>query len=134
MVGPHKARGQSLLEFALIIPLVIFIITLFFDLGRLVYYSSTLNNAVREGARFAISRTTTTNDAEVVTRVKTYSIGMNGNNITVTVDITTVPDFVIVTATYSFVPVTPGLKLLLPAGNVPMEAKSTMAIAPRYQN
>jgi Flp pilus assembly protein TadG len=134
MVNRRKARAQSLVEFALIIPIVIFIFTVFFDLGRLVYYSSTLNNAVREGSRFAIARTTITNDPDVIARVKAYSIGLNTNNVTVTVDISTIPDYIIVSATYSFVPVTPGLRMVLGLPSIPMKAQSAMGIAPRYQN
>lgn len=143
MVSPRKTRGQSLVEFALIIPLAVFVITIFFDLGRLVYYSSTLNNAVREGTRFAIARTTVDDDTIVKDRVKAYAIGMNTNNITVTVKVllnssdpeyATCPDCVIVKAIYTFKPVTPGLSMLLHDGNVSMEAKSSMIIAPRYQN
>jgi Flp pilus assembly protein TadG len=46
-------RGQSLVEFALTIPIFLLIILAFIDLGRGLYYYSALNNAVREGARHA---------------------------------------------------------------------------------
>jgi hypothetical protein len=133
MVNPRIARAQSLVEFALVIPFFILLITVFFDLGRLVYYSSTLNNAVQEGARYAIVRTTSANDPDVISRVKTYAIGMNTDDISITVDISSLPDFVIVTANYSFTPVTPGLKMVLGAAAIPVKAQSTMVIAPRYR-
>lgn len=47
-------RGQSLVEFALIFPLVLFLLLGFFDLGRAVIYYSSLSNAVREGTRAGI--------------------------------------------------------------------------------
>ena len=43
-----------MLEFALVVPLLVLAMLLFFDLGRIVYVYTALNNAVREGARFAV--------------------------------------------------------------------------------
>ena len=44
-------RGQSLVEFALVIPIFLLLIMGVIDAGRLVYMNSTLSNAAREGAR-----------------------------------------------------------------------------------
>jgi Flp pilus assembly protein TadG len=49
---PH--RGQALVEFALVLPLLILIMVGLFDLGRAVYADSTLSNAARVGSRVAI--------------------------------------------------------------------------------
>jgi hypothetical protein len=46
--------GQSLVEFALIFPMVLLLLLGFLDLGRAVFYYSSLSNAVREGTRKAI--------------------------------------------------------------------------------
>jgi hypothetical protein len=46
--------GQSLVEFALILPLLLLIITGLFDLGRAVWQENTLAYAAREGTRYAI--------------------------------------------------------------------------------
>jgi Flp pilus assembly protein TadG len=48
------ARGQALVEFALILPLFIILLVGILDGGRLVYGYHTANNAAREGARQAI--------------------------------------------------------------------------------
>jgi len=45
--------GQAMLEFALVLPFILLLIILFIEFGRVVYYYSALNNAVRDGARFA---------------------------------------------------------------------------------
>ena len=50
----RKKYGQSLVEFALIIPILIFMITLFIDVGRAIFTYSELANSVREGTRYAI--------------------------------------------------------------------------------
>lgn len=46
--------GQSLIEFALLLPLLFLLVMGLFDIGRAVFYYATLNTAVREGTRFAI--------------------------------------------------------------------------------
>jgi len=45
-------RGQSLVEFAMIIPIFLLLGVVIFDLGRGVYYYSAIHNAAREGARY----------------------------------------------------------------------------------
>ena len=46
--------GQSLVEFALVLPLFFLLMMGLFDIGRAIFYYSTLNTAVREGTRYAI--------------------------------------------------------------------------------
>jgi Flp pilus assembly protein TadG len=46
--------GQSLIEFALMLPIVLLIITGLFDTGRAVWQENTLAYAAREGTRYAI--------------------------------------------------------------------------------
>ena len=53
-------RAQTLVEFALVFPIAIFLILGFFDLGRAIFNYATISNMVREGARFAISDSTAT--------------------------------------------------------------------------
>lgn len=72
----RKTRGQSLVEMALVLPILLLLVLTFIDLARGVYYYSTLGNAVREGARYASVRKldTSTVRAEVESVVKGYSI------------------------------------------------------------
>lgn len=51
----HKraSRGQALVEFALILPLFIMVLTGVIVLGIIVFYNQQLTNAAREAARFA---------------------------------------------------------------------------------
>src|SRR4029077_16914007 len=49
--GRARRRGQSLVEFALVLPIFLLLIMGVIDAGRLVYMNSTLSNAAREGAR-----------------------------------------------------------------------------------
>ncbi len=49
-LGKHR-DGQSLVEFALVLPLLILIVAGMFDLGRAFFSLITITNAAREGAR-----------------------------------------------------------------------------------
>ena len=46
-------RGQSLVEFGLIIPIVLLIMFGLFDLGRVVFINNSLSDGARNGARHA---------------------------------------------------------------------------------
>jgi hypothetical protein len=51
---PARSRGQALAEFALVAPIFFLMLFALLDFGRYVYYVQILNNAAREGARYAI--------------------------------------------------------------------------------
>jgi Flp pilus assembly protein TadG len=53
-------RGQSLVEFALILPIALIMLLAVFDVGRAVFMYNGLTNAAREGARLAIVNQDTT--------------------------------------------------------------------------
>jgi hypothetical protein len=51
----HRSeRGQSLVEFALILPILILLLVGIFDLGHVVWTNDALSNAAREATRYAI--------------------------------------------------------------------------------
>lgn len=55
MIGTRRwLQGQSLVEFALILPVLVLIIMGLFDFGRAVYAYNAVSNAAREGARLLI--------------------------------------------------------------------------------
>ena len=49
-----RRRGQAMVEFALVAPLFFLLLFSIIEFGRAVYYIQMLNNAAREGARYAI--------------------------------------------------------------------------------
>ncbi len=49
-----RAWGQSLVEFALVLPLILLLLMAVFDLGRYIFADNEINNAAREGVRTAI--------------------------------------------------------------------------------
>lgn len=53
--GQHRrsARGQSIVEFALVLPIIVLLIAGFIEIGRAVFAYNTIANAARQGARVA---------------------------------------------------------------------------------
>jgi hypothetical protein len=49
-----SARGQTLVEFGLLLPVLLMMLMGVFDLGRVVFANDMVSNAAREAARFAI--------------------------------------------------------------------------------
>ncbi len=54
MLRNRSTRGQTMVEFALVLPIMMFLLTGFFDLGRVVLAHDALGHAAREAARYAI--------------------------------------------------------------------------------
>ena len=50
----RRSRGQALVEFALIAPVFLVLVFAIIEGGRFVFFYEVLNNATREGARYAI--------------------------------------------------------------------------------
>ena len=50
----RRSRGQALAEFAMIAPLFFLLLFGIIEAGRYIFYYEVLNNATREGARYAI--------------------------------------------------------------------------------
>jgi Flp pilus assembly protein TadG len=74
----RKKRAQSLVEMAMIAPILIMMLVSVIDFGRAAYDYATLAGAVREGARqAALTGSTRMSDADVVTAVKRYAVGLS---------------------------------------------------------
>ena len=50
----NRSRGQALPEFAIVAPLFFLLLFGIIEVGRFIFYYEILNNATREGARYAI--------------------------------------------------------------------------------
>jgi Flp pilus assembly protein TadG len=116
--------GQTLVEFALILPIFLLLVLGFFDLGRAVFYYSSLSNAVREGTRDGVVMNYTGDTVdEIKDSILGYAFGLTGTSNPLTkddIDITIsegtggiFTQQIEITATYCFTPVTPGINLLL---------------------
>ncbi len=127
--GIRQVRGQSLVEFALVVPILILIIVGTFDLGFAVYADNTLSLAAREGARYAVTRRTTATDADICQRVSQSAAAL-----TVTCTVTWTPgrtqgSTVSVTATANYTPLTPVIgNLVGSGGHITLTGKSSMYV------
>lgn len=78
----RRQRGQALIEFALIFPIMILVIVAIFDLGRLVFAYNNITNAARTGVRVAMVDQTSPN-ARTATKNQATSLGLVDSNVTV---------------------------------------------------
>jgi uncharacterized protein (UPF0333 family) len=69
-VKRRRSRGQSLVEFALVLPLFLLLVMAIMDLGLAVFSYNSITNAAREGARLAIVNQDT---AKITTRATQQS-------------------------------------------------------------
>lgn len=123
--GRWGERGSNLIEFALTLPLLLWIMFGVFDLGRAVFAQNVISNAAREGARYAIIYPEDTDG--IVQRVETSAFGLDLNKLAVEVNSTLTT--VTVSVTYSFTAVTPLIGILLgEGGTMTLHAASTMNI------
>jgi Flp pilus assembly protein TadG len=139
-----RAGGQSLTEFALILPVLLLALMGVFDFGRAIYAYSSISNAARMGGRTAIVNQT---PAEIRARAigQATSLGIDPSstscppsgasgvciefmNATLTGPCTgsTLGCVAEVTVKYSFGPITPIIGGIL--GPVPMTSKTSQVI------
>jgi hypothetical protein len=99
-----SARGQTLVEFALMLPLLILIVLFLFDMGRAVYYYSVIHNAAREGARYGIILPD--DDAGINAAAREKAIGLDSASLSIVAS-RQVGGTIQVQTIYVFKPVTP---------------------------
>jgi Flp pilus assembly protein TadG len=68
-----KRRGQSLVEFALILPIFLLVLFGIIDLGRGVYAYNTIQNAAREAVRVAI---VDQNEDVILAKAQKHAVGL----------------------------------------------------------
>ena len=131
------SQGQAVPEFALVAPIFFLVLLAIIEGGRFMFYYETLNNATREGARYAIVHGENSFDCsgppcdsgqDVIDRVRATAFGMPGAAITV------LPDWpdganergmtVTVRALYTYSTLVP----LLPLPPIVVEAESSLVI------
>ena len=89
----REQAGQALIEFALILPLLLLIITGLFDVARATWEENTLAYASREGTRYAIVHGSASldgvvvhsgNEQPVIDVVRAAAVGVPNVSVTVT--------------------------------------------------
>lgn len=126
-----STRGQSLLEFALVTPVFLWITVGIVDLGAGITSYNLLANAAREGARAGIYPATT--DADIIAGVNSQTLILGtipASRITITpaAPASRVSGSTITVAlSHTYVPFTPLLSIAVGTG-IPMTSTSTMMI------
>lgn len=121
--------GQTIIEFAFVLPILLLLLMGFFDLGRAVFIKSSLSNAVREGTRRGIIIGYDPGVLEEI--IEEYAFGINDTIIF------TIPEPVNgvlrIKAEYCFVPVTPFIGNIIPnscADGILLSTESAMLMEP----
>ncbi len=86
----REERGQTIVEFALMLPVFLLLVTGLFDVARAVWQENTLAYAAREGTRYAIVRGSgagadavyPANPQPVIDRVRSAAIGVANVSVT----------------------------------------------------
>jgi len=127
----EKENGQSLLEMALILPVLIIILAGVLDLGRLYYAYVSVTDAAAEGAAYAAMHPEQSSRDEVLKRAQEASKGLvQVDPNAVQVDCPTVASGapITVTVSYSFTVATPFINAIVPSGVLPLRAVAQEAI------
>lgn len=78
----RSSQGQTLVEFALILPVFVLILVGIFDAGRAIFAYNTLNNAAREAVRVAIvDQNSTSITSEAL--AQSVSLGLDASAVTI---------------------------------------------------
>jgi hypothetical protein len=143
-----RARGQALVEFALVIPLFLLLMVALFDMGRAVFAYNTLTNAAREGARMAIVNQ---DKPTIIKRAKSQTAIVELNDPSVSVafyqmaadgtpdysdpcNLVAVGCLAIVSFEATYVPITPLIGNLFGHGGVTFTAESILSVEYRCPN
>ena len=80
-------RGQNLVEFALVFPLLLFLLVMMLEVGRLIYVQIVVTNAAWEGARAGATLSDPTRgDAEIVGTIRRAAYGLDPARLKVDID------------------------------------------------
>lgn len=137
MKNKKNIKGQTLVEFVLILPVALLLLIGFFDLGRAVFYYSSLTNAVREWTRHAIVDREL-DEAMIRDELAGFAFGIDPEDITINIDYfpENEPEKtnISIEAIYLFQPITPMIASLLgnPAG-IELVTQSNMRISGAFR-
>src|SRR5438128_475649 len=112
------SQGVTLVEFALVVPLLLVVMFGTFDLGWAVFANNAVSLGAREGARKGIACSSC--DSDIRQRVKdtTTGLGLQDSNITISRHTDSGTPYLTVTVTYAYTPTTPFLSKLFSGGSI----------------
>lgn len=124
-------KGQSLLEFALIVPILLIILAGVLDLGRLYYAYVAVTDAAAEGASYAAIHPQANERAEVLQRAQEASgalVQIDPTMVQVDCPAVAAGAPITVTVSYSFTVATPLLNVMVPSGELRLRAVASESI------
>lgn len=119
-------KGQSLIEFALVLPVLLLLILGILDLGWAVYAQNTISNAAVEGARRGIIFSTT--DAQITARVQAAAPSLSNLQIDIAPSVRNFGEPITVTVTYTYTAITPIIGQIVTGSGLPLTATSSMLV------
>jgi len=122
----RNEKGQSLVEFALVVPLVILILMAIIEFGFMFNAYITISNASREGARLGALGSS---DTAVVTRVVDTSVALDPTKLSVAITPANRSrgDMIRVQVNYDYVLITPIVSSIL-SPFIDLEAETVMRV------
>jgi Flp pilus assembly protein TadG len=102
MNGSGMERGQSLVETAVVAPLLVLLILGILDLGRIVFINTMLSSAAQDGARAGL---VTSNFSAIESSVRNRLSGVDKDGVVIRIDRTEA--YTEVEIVYRFTPITP---------------------------
>jgi PKD repeat protein len=132
----HKSRGQSLVEFALVLPVLMFLLLMTIDFGRVFLGWVTINNAARIAANYAATAQPPLVTAQETQYRAIVGRETSGLNCTLPTPIpdptfpsgTSVGGQAVVTLSCAFQPITPFISAFFPGGVVNVGATANFPI------
>ena len=125
-------KGQSMVETALVLPLILLLLFGIFDFGWLFYNKLQVQNCAREGARFAAVNYDIDNDVKSKDDIKKYVKDMEMNGLTFDIDVNATADgvhkngYLTVVIKTDVPTMTPIIGAFFPDGKCHMKASTTM--------
>ena len=138
-------RGSTVLELALAIPVVMVLFMGIFEFGRLFYARVTMQHAVAEAARFAVTGSTLDDDqGNPLTRAQSIVAVIQRQAIALDVDVDNLTidppngggpsQVVTVSGVFSYDFVTPGIQSVFPSGEYTFTVATSLKNEPFFEN
>jgi Flp pilus assembly protein TadG len=121
-------KGQSLVEFAIALPLLVLIMFGVLDLGRAFFSLITIHNAAREGARYGTLYPDDLDSIPEKAKKEANNSGINPNDLTVTYVCAAPCGPLTVSVSYEFKPIMGILPYLFPGGKLDIKRSITMMV------
>jgi hypothetical protein len=140
----HQQRGTAGIEVAIVLPVLMLIVLGIFDFSRMFYARLTMQHAVREAVRFAVTGNTTTDPGSGKPRARVDAIKakITENAVALNVDLEKLAvspadgggpgEVVTIVAGFSYEFTTPLIKPLIPGGRYDFSVSSSMKNEPFY--